>query len=98
MTENKISVLIEAIRKGPPPVIGADYNGPSQKAFNDGWNAAKEQIWAVLQTLGLEPCANDDEENKLDRERERQFQEGISSLEAQYRRELEAERNSDVDG
>ncbi|MND27435.1 hypothetical protein D3C80_179010 [compost metagenome] len=62
MNNEQLAALIEAIRKGPPPVVGFDHNGPSQDAFNMGWNAAKDQVWAQLQALGLEPCVKEDDE------------------------------------
>lgn len=62
MSNEQLAALIDAIRKGPPPVIGFDHNGPSQKAFDMGWNAAKDQIWAQLQAFGIEPPSTEDDE------------------------------------
>ncbi len=59
MKKEQLAALIEAIRKGPEPVIGFDQNGPSQRAFDMGWNAAKDQVWAQLKALGFEPGSNE---------------------------------------
>ena len=40
--------VVDAIRKGPEQVIGFERNGAQQKAFEMGWNAAKEQVWAAI--------------------------------------------------
>jgi len=62
MRNEQLAALIEAIRKGPPPVIGFDYNSPSQNAFDMGWNAAKDQIWQQMQALGLTPHSDAEED------------------------------------
>lgn len=62
MSNEQLAALIDAIRQGPSPVIGFDHNGPSQDAFNMGWNAAKDQVWIKLQALGIEPPINDYED------------------------------------
>lgn len=66
MTDEQLATLIEAIRKGPPPVVGFERNGQSQQAFDMGWNAAKDQIWRQIQALGLEPrCDTEEDEDGL---------------------------------
>lgn len=54
MNNEQLASLIEVVRKGPPLVIGFDRDGDLQKAFNKGWNAAKDEVWAQLKVLGID--------------------------------------------
>ncbi|MFT3959970.1 hypothetical protein [Propionivibrio sp.] len=39
--------LIEALRAGPPRVIGYDRDGANQKAFNHGWNSNADRLYEL---------------------------------------------------
>ena len=51
--------LVEAVRQGPPPVVGFEPGGQRQADFDKGWNAAKEQILAELAAAGMTPTAGE---------------------------------------
>lgn len=41
--------VIDAVRHGPPQVIGYDRGGEAMRLYAMGWYDAKEQIWLVVQ-------------------------------------------------
>ena len=51
--------LVEAVRQGPPPVVGFEPGGQRQADFDKGWNEAKAQIWAELAAAGMTPKAGE---------------------------------------
>lgn len=42
-------ILQEAIRLGPPELIG--YGDDDTKAFNRGWNANAERLWHIAESI-----------------------------------------------
>lgn len=53
--------LLSVVRQGPPEVIGYSNGGERHKAFQHGWNAAKEQVYVAAKSLGLFVDPTDEE-------------------------------------
>jgi hypothetical protein len=59
----KPQAMLDAIRRGPGPVIG--YGHQSQKAFEHGWNAAKDEVYRAAKEAGMLPMVEDADDEEL---------------------------------